>query len=316
MSLLVLESAKFKRDKMKKESFKNLIELGIKVADAKLSEEDRIWSQYSNDKVDIGEELAKVIRTLYKSLPLSERLRALSIGSSAEPQFRILETAFRGGLYLLDIDPVALDIVKERIKRQWTDHVTTIQSNYNNIFLNSKNTEHFLRNKLHNEKLNLITLHHSLYYCKEFSWHVIFNNLYKILLSKAAAIHTVLMASKSNNEYTTTWMYNHFAGKYFKCINDQDLINFEKELEKDTVFNKAQILLKTHNIHFFVNDFAKFMKVIWMILLYPDVHKYSQKQKEEITEFVYKKFWRDKNPLIQIQNHLAIYKGIKFRGKI
>ena len=58
------------------------------------------------------------------------------------------------------------------------------------------------------------------------------------------------------------------------------------------------------------------MSAIWMILLYPEVHQYSLKQREEITEFIYKKFWKVKRPLVQLQDHLVIYRGIGFKGLI
>ena len=48
------------------------------------------------------------------------------------------------------------------------------------------------------------------------------------------------------------------------------------------------------------------MGVVWMILLYPDVHRYTLEQREEITEYVYREFWRDGKPLLQIQDHLII----------
>ena len=97
--------------------------LGLRAARTQMYVQDKVWSRYSNDKVDIAHHLAAVIRRLVKSLPLGRPLRALSIGSSNEPQFRILESAFRGGLYLLDIEEAALDVVDERIARQATDHV-------------------------------------------------------------------------------------------------------------------------------------------------------------------------------------------------
>src|SRR5205814_2045560 len=83
-----------------------------------------------SDKVDIARTLARVLRTLAKVLPLEQPLTALSIGSSNEPQFRILESACRGGLYLLDIEKAALGIVQERIQRQHTPHVRTIHGDY------------------------------------------------------------------------------------------------------------------------------------------------------------------------------------------
>jgi hypothetical protein len=295
---------------------KKMIEAGLSASAMNMCAEDRVWSRYSHDKVDIGEELAKVIRTLSKELPLSKPIRALSVGSSAEPQFRILETACRGGLYLFDIDKGALNIIKERIRRQRTSHVVTIEGDYNRVFLNAGHTRSFLKDKLDGQAVNLISLHHSLYYSKESDWLTIFANLYKRILAGKGAIHAVLMASETKDEYTSTWLYNHFAGKFFGCHNDQDLLRFGRRLSSSPVFTKAQVLGDTHRVSFFVDDFRKFMSVIWMILLYPNVHKYTLRQREEITEHVYKKFWLKKRPLIQMQDHLVVYKGIGFEGLI
>ncbi|MDP3804284.1 MAG: class I SAM-dependent methyltransferase, partial [Candidatus Omnitrophota bacterium] len=162
----------------------SLIEAGIKAGGSGIYEEDKIWSRYSHDKVDIGEALAKVIRTLNRVFPLAKELRALSVGSSAEPQFRILETNFLGGLYLLDIEKSALDIVRERLRRQCTGHVTTIPGDYNKIFLNSPGTDLFLKQHLGGKRIHLVTLHHSLYYCPETKWNIIFGNLYRKILDK------------------------------------------------------------------------------------------------------------------------------------
>ncbi len=298
---------------MTKLSKRKAIELGIKTADSRIYEQDKIWSRYSGDKVDIGKELAMVIRTLVKILPLSKPLRAISIGSGAEPQFRILEDLFCGGLYLLDLDEQELDIVKERIHRQHINHVVTILADYNKVFLNPKKTELFLKTRLGGKKVNLIAIHHSLYYCKQTMWKMLFNNIYRQILAPLGAIHTVLMAAKSKNQYTTTWLYNHFVGKFFGEHNNQNLLEFKKQLKGERFFSKAHILSKTNRISFFVNDFAKFMAVIWMILLYPNVYKYNLKQKEEITEFIYEKFWQKKKPLLQMQDHVVIYKGTDFR---
>ena len=293
---------------------KALIEKGIRVADSKIYQQDKIWSKYSNDKVSIGEQLAKVIRTLNKALPLTVLMRALSIGSSSEPQFRILETAFRGGLFLVDIEKEALDIVKERVQRQYTKHVSTILRDYTKAFLNKKSTLGFYKKWLKQKKVNLVTFHHSLYYCNESSWHTIVENLYRYVLSNTGAMHLVLMAAKSQNPYTTTWLYNHFVGKYFGLRNNQDLRVFGRELKKIPVYKNAQVILRTNKVYFSVNDFEEFMSVIWMILLYPDVHEYSFRQKEEITEHIFKNFWKNNKPLIQQQDHLAIYRGIPFKG--
>lgn len=293
-----------------------LIEAGIRIADLKISDEDRIWARYSSDKVDIGKGLAKVIRTLNKELPLSRELRALSIGSSAEPQFRLLDTAFCGGLYLLDIDKDALSSVTERIDRQWTKHVFTILDDYKKIFFTAEDTECFLKNKLGNKKVDLVTLHHSLYYCHENKWGLVFENIYKKILAAKGAVHAVLMSSDDNKKYTTTWLYNYFAGKYFGHCNAQNIYELKKELGGNPVFKGAQIFATTHNVRFHIDNFSKFMAGIWMILLYPSVHKYTSPQKEEITEFIYKNYWQKKRPLIQAQDHLAVYKGIDTKGLI
>jgi len=293
---------------------RKLFERGLRVADSQMFHEDKIWSRYSDDKVNIGETLAKVIRTLNKSFPLDKEITALSIGSSNEPQFRILETFCRGGLYLLDIEKEALDIVQERIHRQLATHVKTILADYDKCFFDCRNCSTSLNRCLDGNKMNLIALHHSMYYCRESEWHKLFSNLYRQVLAPTGVIHAVLMASNTKDRQTTTWLYNHFVGKFFGLRNDQDLHKFKGGLEKDALYKKAQILYKKSRVHFFVDDFEQFMAVIWMILLYPNVHHYGLKQREEITEFIYKNFWRKKRPLCQIQDHLAVYRGIASKG--
>jgi len=298
------------------ESLKKMIELGIGVGDSHLFQQDKIWSRYSQDKVDIGEKLVKVIRALHKTLPLKKPLIAISIGSSNEPQFRILGAAFRGGLNLLDIEKEALNIVRERIRRQALTHVKIIVGDYKKLFLDPKHASGFLKSKLKGKKINLICLHHSMYYCNEPNWKPLFDNLYRVILAPSGAMHAVMMAAKSSDEYTTSWLYGYFAGKYFGCYNDQDLRHFSKELQDDSLFRRAGIHLERSRIRFFVNNFSEFMSVIWMIMLYPSVHKYTQKQKEEITEFVYKKFWLKERPLIQEQDHLVVYRGINLKERV
>lgn len=293
---------------------RKLIEAGLRAGRARMLQKDKIWSRYSHDKVDIGQTLVKVIRTLNKAFPLRKAMRAFSIGSSNEPQFRILETAFPGGLYLLDLDDQALDIVRERILRQGTPHVKTICGDYNKFFLGREPARRFLGEKLGGIKVNFISLHHSLYYSRESDWAAVFSNLAREILSARAAIHAVLMGAESRNHFSTTWLYNHFAGKFCGCRNDQDLRLFSKELPGMPFFRQNQIFCSRHRVKFFVNDFAQFMAVVWMIMLYPDVHKYSLRQREEITCFIYRNFWRKRIPLIQEQDHLIIYRGIGFKG--
>jgi hypothetical protein len=288
---------------------KKIFERGLRVADSQMFHEDKIWSRYSNDKVDIGETLAKVIRTLNKTFPLNKQITALSIGSSNEPQFRILETFCRGGLYLLDIEKEALDIVQERIHRQRTTHVKTILADYDRCFFDCKSCSASLRKCLDGNRMNLIALHHSMYYCRQDQWYKLFGNLFRQVLAPVGAIHAVLMAGNTADRQTTTWLYNHFVGKFFGLRNNQDLHKFKSELQEDHLYRKTQIIYKKSRVYFFVDDFVQFMAVVWMILLYPNVHQYTLRQREEITEFIYKNFWSKKRPLTQIQDHLAVYRG-------
>ena len=138
--------------------------LGLRAAGGHMYQQDKIWSRYSNDKVDIARTLARVLRTLSKALPLDQPLTALSIGSSNEPQFRILESAFRGGLYLLDIEDAALAVVEERIRRQNTPHVRVIRGDYREVFRDAEAVLCFRDEHLGGRRMTLITLHHSLYY--------------------------------------------------------------------------------------------------------------------------------------------------------
>lgn len=160
-----------------------LVETGPKAAESGMADEDMIWSLYSNDKVDIGERLACVIRTLHMANPLTKKMRALPLGSSSEPQFRLLETAVRVGFYLMDIDRHALDIVVERVRRQFTGHVSTAKGNYLDFFNPSGNSGDLLKTWLQRRKVDLVTLHHSLYYCPESSRLPLFETLHRKLLS-------------------------------------------------------------------------------------------------------------------------------------
>jgi len=192
--------------------------------------------------------------------------------------------------------------------------VSTILGDYTKDLFEPKRAKAFLKRKLDGRMLDLIALHHALYYCRECDWNNFFDILYRNLLAPRGTIHAVMMAPDIRNRQTTSWLYNHFAGKFFGCHNDQDLLRFKRELIKNPTFRRSQILAKTSHVHFFIDDFAKFMAVIWMIMLYPNVHKYNRKQKEEITEFVYKNFWKKGKPLLQVQHNLMIYKGLTSRG--
>jgi hypothetical protein len=294
----------------------------MRAADSALFQQDKIWSRYSNDKIDIAHTLTRVIRTLNRTLPLGRRLTALSVGSSNEPQFRILESAFQGGLYLLDIERAALDIVEERTKRQHTLHVRPILGDYRDLFGDAESTRRFRQERLDGRRMTLITLHHSLYYSRQSTWLEIVGNLYGNILAHAsggrptAAIHAVLMASRSDDPATTTWLYNHFAGRFFQHYNDQDLPAFARELRSSPQFRDAQILSSTRRVEFYVHDFELFMAVVWMILLHPNVHAFVPDQQAEVIEHVYERHWLPQQPLVQMQNHLVIYRGKSSTGLI
>lgn len=291
-----------------------MIDLGVKVSDSLIFRHDKIWSRYSNDKVDIGETLVKIYRTLSKAFPLSHSLRALSIGSSNEPQFRILQSAFSGGLYLVDIEKQALEVIQERIVRQNTHNVVTVHHDFHQLFLEEQKSRLFLKKELKGKKIDLITLQHSLYYCVESLWYPLVSFLYKNILAAKGALYAVLMSAHSKDRSTTSWLYNHFAGKFCNHQNNQDLLAFAKQLKKEKLFSKAEMISKTNRIKFFVDDFEQFMSVVWMILLYPNVHPYSLEQRREMTEYMYKNFFVKKKPIYQDQDHLVIYRGLSLKG--
>src|SRR5262249_33733608 len=166
----------------------------VDAADDLILRQDKIWSKFSNDKVDIGESLARVLRTLCRALPPARPLRALSIGSSNEPQFRILQAFCQGGLVLMDIEREALDAVRGRTARQRTTAVRTVERDYTRIFLDARRTQRFRATRLGGRRVELITLHHSMYYCHEEDWHGLIDNLFDHLLARTGAIHAVLMA--------------------------------------------------------------------------------------------------------------------------
>jgi hypothetical protein len=140
-------------------------------------------------------------------------------------------------------------------------------------------------------------------------------NLFEHLLQSSTAsgpsgaIHAVLMASRSDDPTSTTWLYNHFAHRFFGSSNDQDLRACAEDLRADARFADAQIQCTPHRVEFFVPDFEQFMAVVWMILLHPNVHNFSLDQQREVTDYVYSNLWSRGLPLLQVQDHLVIYRG-------
>jgi hypothetical protein len=295
---------------------RRLIQQGVHTSRALMLQQDKIWSRYSHDKVDIGETLARVLRTLAKHVPLDRALRALSVGSSTEPQFRLLEANFLGGLYLLDIEKTALDVINERVARQSLRHVFTLHDDYTDILLDRAKIQRFARGALRGKRLDLVAFEHSLYYCPADRWLALFENVFDVLLAPTGAIHCVLMSAQSDHPATTTRLYDHFIGTYFGQRNDQDLLALARLLRRHHRFRRAQILTKTDRVRFFVEDFRALMSVVWMILLYPRVHRYTAAQRREITEHVYRHLFATRTPLFQDQDHLVIYRGVRGKGLI
>ena len=164
--------------------------------------------------------------------------------------------------------------------------------------------------------------HHSLYYVPVAAWRGILERVWAHLLAPArggrvgSALHAVMMASSSDDPHSTTWLYQHFAGRFFGVRNDQDLAAFGRALRRDPLGPEQQAVTKTSRVEFRVDDFEDFMSVVWMILLYPNVHRYTLEQRVEITEHVFERIWSRGLPLVQVQDHLALYRGRAPRGLV
>ena len=157
-------------------------------------------------------------------------------------------------------------------------------------------------------KLDLVTLHHCLYYCDAQDWPGLIKAIYESVLAPQGAMHMVMMSAREKRPGTTTWLYNHFAGMFFGPKSDQDLLQLRTTLLGDPVMKGCRIDRETREVEFWVDDFEAFMSVIWMILLYPHGHDYSLEQRIEITEFVIEHYWRPGRPLIQTQDYVTVHK--------
>ena len=158
--------------------------------------------------------------------------------ASDEPQFRILEAAFKGGLYLFDIDETALAVVDRRIKRQMIKGVTTVVGDYGTEFGRPENAKRTLDNRLGGDPFDLITLHHALYYSDMAAWGPVIENLYQDVLASRGAIHMALMSAMPRGG-TTTWLYNHFAEKFFNHRNNQNLLAFREDLAESPALGRC-----------------------------------------------------------------------------
>ncbi len=286
-----------------------LIETGVRAADAQIFQQNKIWTRYSDEKADIAAGLMSIMRRFGQTLPTNKPLRALSIGCADEPQFRLLEAGFRGGLYLYDRDRAALQVIEERIDRQHIAAVHPVFGDYLTDFRDPQTASASLQRKLGGERFDLITLHHSLYYSEPDQWPALIEALIEAVLEPDGIIHIVLMSPADERLGSTTCLYNYFAKRFFGHKNEQDLLQLKQDLKTLDLPGETEFAFEPREVRFFVDDFEKFMAVIWMIMLYPDTHDYSLEQRREITAYVRDTFWRDRRPLLQIQDNLTIYRG-------
>src|SRR5258705_198003 len=66
----------------------------------------------------------------------------------------------------------------------------------------------------------LVLLHHWRYYPPAAAWPGLLRVVMEHVLRAPGAIHAVMMAKASDDPHTTTWFYNHFAGRFFGHVND------------------------------------------------------------------------------------------------
>src|SRR5262249_6548683 len=159
----------------------------------------------------------------------------------------------------------ALGVINERIRRQSLTHVFPLRHDYTEIFLDRDRTRRFLQEDLGGRRLDLVAFEHSLYYCAADQWRALLHNVLSGLLAPTGAIHAVMMSASAKDPATTTWLYNHFAGKFFGHRNDQDLRAFARAADRGGMLGAVQILTKTDRVRFFVDDFRALMSVVWMI---------------------------------------------------
>ena len=288
---------------------------GRRAARRRINTEDRAWSTHSSDKPDIGLRLMAVLRDLHRGLPGRTALRALSIGSSSEPQLPILQAACRGGVTLLDIDTAARAQVRAAVAEQQLARATagprhgpvrTVVADMGAVLADPRAAAALRHAHLEGQRQHLVTFHHSLYYLPRAAWDAVVAATYHELLAPGAAIHAVLMSASATGPTTTTALYARWAGACFGARNDQDLAAFGRALRRRRALPGADVRIATSTVYFDHDDFGTFMGVVWMILLHPQVHRFSPRQQDAVTEWVYRHLWSRGEPLTQRQDHLIV----------
>jgi hypothetical protein len=77
---------------------------------------------------------------------------------------------FREGLWLVDIEQAAIDIILERNKRQGINHARAVRGDYLSLLANEDSARRFVREVLGGRRMDLIALHHSMYYAPRGAW--------------------------------------------------------------------------------------------------------------------------------------------------
>jgi len=280
-----------------------LHDAGLVSAGFPIELQNEIWSRRSGDKADIARQTGRVFASLYARLGARDDLRVLSLGCGIEPQLAIYQALARE-IFLLDIDQGSLDHLRQNAAEHFCNNIHVIRQDFTG-FLDEGFTRSFC-GKLADKPAEAVFLHHSLYYLPQCDWLCLLRNIYTHLLAPGGSIHCVLMSSRCADPQSTTWLYNHFAGAFCQHKNDQDLLLFAQEVPGAAGFSGAQISASSSRVRFHGKDFSELMAVVWMILLYPQVHQYTAEQMAQIICHIYRHFFVSGVPLLQEQDHLVI----------
>ena len=283
-----------------------LLEAGLAAAKLSLRDQVKTWEYYTDEKADVARNLMRVVKALVANLPTDHPFRSLSIGSSDEPQFKLLHALSDGGLWLYDKDPDALNVVGTDVERHMLNDVHLVAGDYLEDFRNNTSAQSTLRTKLGCVPFDLITLHHALYYGEPQLWPRFMVLLKSYVLSTPGAIHLAMMSSSTDQPYTTTWLYNRFAMKFIGVSNFQDLLLLPNQVNGIT--DDLHFSTQSSATQFRPREFKEMMAVVWMIMLYPHVHNFDPDQRTEITEFVLEEFWLPGRDLVQIQDYVTATK--------
>ncbi|WP_171209663.1 MULTISPECIES: hypothetical protein [unclassified Ruegeria] len=284
----------------------DLLEEGLAASSMSLRDQVKTWENYTDEKADVAKNMMLGVKSILRGTPADYGFRSLSIGSSEEPQLKLLHALSDGGLWLYDKDPAALRAVNCVVERHMLEDIHLEVGDYLTDFRTDESAQETVIKKLGGQRFDLITLHHSLYYSEPAYWPELVNKLGTHVLREPGMMHMVLMSSSTGRPHTTTWLYNHFANKFLGHSNSQNLLELPAQMQ-----SMSQVLrfsAHTSATRFRPNSFREMMAVVWMIMLFPDVHNFDLDQRTEITEFVLDEFWLPRRDIIQIQDYLTAVK--------